>query len=497
MGKKLGGGGGNGSWLSAVKRAFRSPSKEDNDQKTSRRRLDQSTHDLQLQEDEKKREKRRWLFRRAPSNSIQQPVKCEETISKSDQQKHAIAVAAATTAAAEAAMATAKAAAQIIRLTKPSLHLSPPPPPPPVFTSLREHHAAIVIQTVFRGYLARRALQALRGIVKLQAMVRGHNVRKQTKTALKYMHVPLRVQARVNNAPRPSHEATRKSMFAESTNLWDSRYMQDIRARKSTQSRAGSWIPENWDDCPRTLKELDALLQARKEAALTRERSLAYAFSQQIWDYEKDPSAQDDHKELHGGDIWLDSSRPYCYSSPLISRSQLQSTPHHRGLSPQAPLTPSPAKMKPLHVRPSSPRALREARRSYSTANTPSLASARCSGGGSTRCTNESPANYAIPNYMAATESAKAKVRSQSATRQRPSTPERERGPGSVRKRLSYPVQEIYNGYGVLRSPSFKSVQGEYMGIEQRSSLSSCCADSIIGGEISPCSTTDLKRWLR
>lgn len=99
-----------------------------------------------------------------------------------------------------------------------------------------------------------------------------------------------------------------------------------------------------------------------------------------------------------------------------------------------------------------------------------------------------------VPNYMAATESAKARIRSQSTPKQRPSTPERERV-GSVKKRLSYPIPEPYTGYGYsqnLRSPSFKSLQAAYVGMEQQS----CYTDSL-GGEISPCSTTDLRRWLR
>ena len=56
------------------------------------------------------------------------------------EQQHAIAVAAATAAAAEAAVATAQAAVEIVRLTRPS-------------SFVREHYAAIVIQTAFRGYL--------------------------------------------------------------------------------------------------------------------------------------------------------------------------------------------------------------------------------------------------------------------------------------------------------------------------------------------------------
>jgi hypothetical protein len=59
-------------------------------------------------------------------------------VSRTDQdEKHALAVAMAT---AEAARATAQAAVEVARLTKPSNHA-------------REHYAAVVIQTSFRGYL--------------------------------------------------------------------------------------------------------------------------------------------------------------------------------------------------------------------------------------------------------------------------------------------------------------------------------------------------------
>lgn len=61
------------------------------------------------------------------------------------EQRQAIAVAVATAAAVEAAAATAQAAVEVVRLTRPS-------------NFVREHCAAIAIQTAFRGYLVRTTL---------------------------------------------------------------------------------------------------------------------------------------------------------------------------------------------------------------------------------------------------------------------------------------------------------------------------------------------------
>ncbi|XP_038999185.1 uncharacterized protein LOC120124635 [Hibiscus syriacus] len=58
------------------------------------------------------------------------------------------------------------------------------------------HVAATRIQAAFRSYLARKALHALRGLVKLQALVRGHLVRKQTTVTLRSMHALMAIQVR-------------------------------------------------------------------------------------------------------------------------------------------------------------------------------------------------------------------------------------------------------------------------------------------------------------
>lgn len=62
---------------------------------------------------------------------------------------------------------------------------------------VREEQAAIKAQAVFRGFLARRAFRALKGIIRLQALVRGHLVRRQAAVTLHSILGIIKLQALV------------------------------------------------------------------------------------------------------------------------------------------------------------------------------------------------------------------------------------------------------------------------------------------------------------
>uniref|UniRef100_A0ACD5U1A9 Uncharacterized protein n=1 Tax=Avena sativa TaxID=4498 RepID=A0ACD5U1A9_AVESA len=69
----------------------------------------------------------------------------------------------------------------------------------------RDTEAAVLIQKAFRGYLARKALRALRSLVKLQALVRGYLVRRQTATTLHRLQALMRLQASSHALKNPSY----------------------------------------------------------------------------------------------------------------------------------------------------------------------------------------------------------------------------------------------------------------------------------------------------
>ncbi|KAI3756671.1 hypothetical protein L1987_56493 [Smallanthus sonchifolius] len=128
---------------------------------------------------------------------------------------------------------------------------------------VREYWAATCIQTAFRGFLARRALRALKGLVRLQALVRGHAVRKQAAITLRCMQALVRVQARVR---------ARRVRIALESHSEQQKLQHEVRVRE---------IEQGWCDSVGSVEEIQAKLIKRQEAAAKRERAMAYALAHQ------------------------------------------------------------------------------------------------------------------------------------------------------------------------------------------------------------------------
>ncbi|CAK7335462.1 unnamed protein product [Dovyalis caffra] len=175
------------------------------------------------------KEKRRWSFvkshrekdhhhhqqRHQETEAIKTGVLYEQELE--DPNKHAIAVATATAAVAEAAVAAAQAAAEVVRLTSSGRSVTNSVAYVSGSLGLRDDFAAVKIQAAFRGYLARRALRALKALVRLQALVRGHIERKRTAEWLQRMQALLRAQARARagraQISESSHSSGKSSHF--------------------------------------------------------------------------------------------------------------------------------------------------------------------------------------------------------------------------------------------------------------------------------------------
>ncbi|XP_042517828.1 protein IQ-DOMAIN 6 [Macadamia integrifolia] len=141
--------------------------------------------------------------------------------------------------------------------------------PPKDFKIVRQEWAALRIQTAFRGFLARRALRALKGVVRIQALVRGRQVRKQAAVTLKCMQALVRVQARVRA------RRVRMSMEGQAVQELLNEHRNKVDLLKQAE--------EGWCDSQGTLDEVRSKLQMRQEGAIKRERALVYSLAQQQW----------------------------------------------------------------------------------------------------------------------------------------------------------------------------------------------------------------------
>ncbi|KAG6523507.1 protein IQ-domain 26-like isoform X1 [Zingiber officinale] len=337
---------------------------------------------------EDRREKKRWSFAK-PGRATSEVVLGQNGAtaaaveaalfrsfyadSEKEQSKHAIAVAAATAAAADAAVAAAQAAVAVVRLTSQGRGGG-------LFVNACER-SAVKIQRAFRGYLARKALRALRALVKLQALVRGYLVRKQAAATLHSMQALIRAQAavraqRTRNLVRNDRRLPPEFRPRRSVEKFDEIRSENMTTFHRRRLSAGLDNAANGFDWSPKVVEIDTF---RPKSRSSRRST--------------NPSVPDPADDWHSSSI----------SSPLLSCH----IPARIPVSDCCNFQDFDCKCRPATAQ-STPRC-------YMSNNAPPTpAKSAC---GALRRPTNVPCS---PNYMASTQSFEAKSRSQSAPKQRP-----------------------------------------------------------------------------
>ncbi|MBA0838265.1 hypothetical protein Goarm_010338 [Gossypium armourianum] len=436
MGKK-------GKWLSSLKKAFFSESKGKKNQKSKEQFLEKKVHLDPTGSDA------------AKLSPLPQPEEVKLIEPEVEQSKQTYPVAVANSPAVPAQVALQAIRHQLntdARFAGKS----------------KEEVAAIKIQAAFRAYLAKRALRALRGLARLKSLMERPAARRQAAGSLRCMQTLSRMQCQIH--------ARRTRMMEENQAL--QRQLLQKHAKEIVNLQMG----EDWDDTVRSKEQIEASLLSKHEAAMRRERAMAYSFThQQTWknasrsmnplfmdpsnpswgwswmerwmtarpwevrggmrdkDHLDDQSSLKSARSNFGGEI----SKAYArYQLNLDKQSTKANQKPSRTSSLLSPSTPKSASIAARKLKSASPRSgvagLDDETRSIVSMK--SDRNRRHSIAGSSVRDNESLANSpSLPSYMVPTKSARVKTSLQS-----PLGPEANGTPekdpiGSAKKRLSYP----------------------------------------------------------
>ncbi|XVE76224.1 hypothetical protein DITRI_Ditri12bG0155900 [Diplodiscus trichospermus] len=448
MGKK-------GKWLSSLKKAFSPESKEKKNQKSKEQFLEKQVHLGPNGSDAATLE---TVKLSPPPQPEEVKVKLNEAEAETSQQTYPVAVASADNVAVAPA-APAQAAVGVVRrqYNKGARFAG----------KSEEEVAAIKIQTAFRVYLAKRALRALRGLVRLKSLMEAPAVKRQAASTLRCMQTLSRVQCQIR---------TRRIRMTE-----ENQALQRQLLQKHAKEIVNLQMGEDWDDSLQSKEQIEASLLSKHEAAMRRERAMAYSFTHQqtlknasrsmnplfmdpnnpswgwSWlerwmaacpwegrgmtdkEHNNDQSSVKSGRSNFAGEI----SKAYArYQLNLDKQSPKASQKPTQTSSLISPSTPKPASAPARKLKSASPRSNvvgpdEDARSIFSVQSERSRRHSIA--GSSVRDDASLAGSVSLPSYMVPTESARAKTRLQSPLGlEANGTPEK--GPiASAKKRLFYP----------------------------------------------------------
>ncbi|XP_038874690.1 protein IQ-DOMAIN 14-like [Benincasa hispida] len=280
--------------------------------------------------------------------------------------------------------------------------------------------AATKIQAAFRGFLARKALRALRGLVRLQALVRGHIERKRTAEWIQRMQALLRAQARARAVrSRSSSELLHSDIKFSSFSPMDPVTPEKFEHSPHTKStrfkqmqRSGSRFTTVDAEKINKILEIENEKTHFKLKPKSLFSSIKLALSSDV------PSKEPATATYHHGFPSSFSSETQCFSpfkfSHEVEESSFFSVSSRGATTKKSPFTPAKS----------------DSTRSYFSGDSE------------------------YPNYMACTESSRAKMRSHSAPRQRP---QYERS-GSAKR------GSVYLGESRLTAQQVSTLQSNFVG---------------------------------
>ncbi|KAH7513002.1 hypothetical protein FEM48_Zijuj12G0150200 [Ziziphus jujuba var. spinosa] len=476
-----------GNWFSSVKKALSPDSKEKKDQISNK-------------------SKKKWFGKQKQRDSdstslepvtLPSPPPQEEVIltnAENEQNNHDYSDVVAPTVTVETVAAPTQPATEVVQLTTVAQ--------PKFAGKSGEEAAAIMIQTAFRGYLARRALRALRGLVRLKSLMEGSGVKRQATSTLRCMQTLARVQSQIRSRRirmSEDNQALQRQLLQKHAKDLESLREHGFKsffktvAKMSENCIASSShllfkgysalieLGEEWDDSLQSKEQVEASLLSKHEAAIRRERALAYAFSHQqtlknssrsvnpmfmdpsnpSWGWSwlerwmaarpwesrgtMDKDLPNDHssvksQSINGGEINKSYAR-YLLNSEKDSPTASQKTTQSAFQSPQTPSKPVFSTL-PKKVKSASPRGRR-----ILDDDTKSMVSVQSDkfrrhsiGGSSIRDDESLASSPALPSYMVPTESARAKSRLQSPFGSEKNGVLEKGSSESAKKRLSFPA---------------------------------------------------------